>query len=751
MHALVVAAVLSVASAAAGVKIAAIDPLAAARAAFAAGRFDEAHTLATAAGVDAPGLAGAALEQLGDEKAACALYEKDRGSSRGPAATLRAGRCRAAAHDVPGALAAYSEVAASPLGKDPLVVDEIAAFIDAHDLPAAGIGGAVDLPVGLFDDARREALGRALFVLVARGDKAQSARALERLLVELPDTAAGKKATALPAAQHRPPEDLAAAVKRADALAARHASDDVIALLSPLVKQKDTSAPACEARLLMGKAYRKLRKYHAAKKELDDVAARCSDDVKERAAYLAARVAWVTHSASAPALLAAFVKSWPDDRLTDDVLMWTGDLAEDAGDHKAAEAAWSRIVKSFPGGDMVHEARFRIAWSRAAAGDVEGARAALDDAARLAPHGGQLLIADRALYWRARLGLAPRLDSLEVTGDDTKRDAALSALAALASSRPASWYGELARLLVKDVEAGVARGGAPKVASAKGAPSAPAATPTHVREAALSPGASLTASKALAADPRFVLARALVAGGYDAEALLVLGAIADVDIGAGPGSAAAARLVPEDRFVLALYLSEAGDPGAGHALLRDGGLALLPGSPSTETALAWSLDWPLAHAAAVDAAADAHKVPRPLLFGLAREESAFDADVVSWAGAVGLCQLMMPTAGDEAKSEKLPKPTVDDLKDPVLNARLAASHLARRLRMMKHPALAIAAYNAGPGAVRKWNPKGPLDAWVERIPVDETRNYVKKVTGSWVTYAILDGSVDDVSFPLVLR
>ena len=48
----------------------------------------------------------------------------------------------------------------------------------------------------------------------------------------------------------------------------------------------------------------------------------------------------------------------------------------------------------------------------------------------------------------------------------------------------------------------------------------------------------------------------------------------------------------------------------------------------------------------------------------------------------------------------------------------------------------------------QWKPRGPVDQWVEQIPVEETRNYVKKVTGSWVTYEMLDGSVDTVSFPL---
>ncbi|MBM4282472.1 MAG: lytic transglycosylase domain-containing protein, partial [Deltaproteobacteria bacterium] len=159
---------------------------------------------------------------------------------------------------------------------------------------------------------------------------------------------------------------------------------------------------------------------------------------------------------------------------------------------------------------------------------------------------------------------------------------------------------------------------------------------------------------------------------------------------------------------------------------------------------AWSLAWPRAHRAALEQGAAVGRVPTPLLFGLAREESAFDARVVSWAGAVGLCQLMPTTALDEARALKLPPPSTTDLLEPSLNARLGGAHLGRRLHGMRHPLLAIAAYNAGPGAVAKWMPpegqRLPIDLFVEQIPVEETRNYVKKVTGSWVTYSVLDGA-----------
>ena len=676
------------------------DPLAAARAALDAGRFGDARALLDQTGVDAPGLRGAALAGLGDVAAACALYQADRASPRGPAASLRSARCLEAT-DPGRTLAAWLEVGAGPLGADARVVDALAAFLERRALPLPEGLRVFDVEVGLFDDEEREALGRALLVVATRDTPARAARALERLLVELSDTAAAAAAARLPAAAARPREDLAAAVRRAD----------------------------CEARLLLGKAWRKLRKYRAAQQQLDAVVARCHDDTKKRAAYLAARVAAVSNNTRAPALLREFARAWPDDALTDDVLLWLGERLAHQGDDVGAEAVLGDLLARFPAGDMAHEARFSLAMVRARRGDVEAARALLDEAARTAQRASQRAapyLVDRALYWSARLQLAPRLDRLDATADAKSRDVALSALTALAHSRPASFYGHLARLLVTNV---VNRAKLP-------APGWPAAR--NLRAAAAT--GTVTPSAPFAASPAFQLSRALVEGGYDEEALIALD---QLDL---------AKATPEDRFVAALLVARVGAPGQGHALLRDGGLALLPGLPGRDNALAWSLDWPRAYATAIEPAADEHALPRTLLFGLAREESAFDADVISWAGAVGLCQLMPPTAKDEARDLKLPAPTVAALTGATLNARLGAAHLSRRMKGLRHPLLAIAAYNAGPGAVLQWLPprgvRMPLDFFVEQIPVEETRNYVKKVTGSWVTYAALDADVEEVRFAL---
>ena len=68
--------------------------------------------------------------------------------------------------------------------------------------------------------------------------------------------------------------------------------------------------------------------------------------------------------------------------------------------------------------------------------------------------------------------------------------------------------------------------------------------------------------------------------------------------------------------------------------------------------------------------------------------------------------------------------------------------------------LALAAYNAGPGNVRKWRKRlhdyKAMDAFVEAIPVNQTRNYVRKVVGSWITYAYLTGETVQTDFSMQL-
>jgi soluble lytic murein transglycosylase len=125
-----------------------------------------------------------------------------------------------------------------------------------------------------------------------------------------------------------------------------------------------------------------------------------------------------------------------------------------------------------------------------------------------------------------------------------------------------------------------------------------------------------------------------------------------------------------------------------------------------------------------------------LLFAITRQESAFERDAVSRAGARGLMQLMPATASFIANKMQLPFSADRLTDDGIYNVLLGRAYLETLIDDFGGSyALAIAAYNAGPRRVRQWlrdygDPRsGDIDMvdWIEMIPINETRNYVQRV------------------------
>ena len=129
-------------------------------------------------------------------------------------------------------------------------------------------------------------------------------------------------------------------------------------------------------------------------------------------------------------------------------------------------------------------------------------------------------------------------------------------------------------------------------------------------------------------------------------------------------------------------------------------------------------------------------VDRALVYAVVRQESAFNHMAVSNAGARGLMQLMPSTARATARNASIPFSVQRLTTDPLYNATLGAHHLGELLGGLNRSyVLTFVGYNAGPGRALQWvrdygDPRGgevdPVD-WIERIPFDETRDYVQKV------------------------
>ena len=187
---------------------------------------------------------------------------------------------------------------------------------------------------------------------------------------------------------------------------------------------------------------------------------------------------------------------------------------------------------------------------------------------------------------------------------------------------------------------------------------------------------------------------------------------------------------PGGRAIVARLALGLGLPDAAVAAARRAGRdgVMLPG-----------LGWP-------EAADPPAVVERAVALGLIRQESSFDVQAGSPAGAQGLMQLMPGTASDVAR--KLGA-AAGPLTDPVINLRLGTAYLAGLLeRFGGALPPALAGYNAGPGRAREWimafgdpatGAVDPID-WVELIPLNETRDYVQRVVENVMIYRVRAGT-----------
>jgi soluble lytic murein transglycosylase len=142
------------------------------------------------------------------------------------------------------------------------------------------------------------------------------------------------------------------------------------------------------------------------------------------------------------------------------------------------------------------------------------------------------------------------------------------------------------------------------------------------------------------------------------------------------------------------------------------------------------LRFPLLHKQQVERMAARRNLDTAWVFAVMRQESAFNPEARSPAGARGLMQLMPRTARHVAKKIKARAPRSSDLYKPELNILLGTSYLREMLdELDQNMVLAIAAYNAGPHRVRGWLPDKPIpaDLWVETVPFNETRTYLRRV------------------------
>jgi soluble lytic murein transglycosylase len=151
----------------------------------------------------------------------------------------------------------------------------------------------------------------------------------------------------------------------------------------------------------------------------------------------------------------------------------------------------------------------------------------------------------------------------------------------------------------------------------------------------------------------------------------------------------------------------------------------------------WQARYPFPYLKEIEKWSEKRQLNPLLVTALMRQESQFEPKIRSTAGAVGLMQVMPDTAKWIAPQIKLDSKKIN-LENPNDNIMLGTWYLDHTHEQYGNSSLlAIASYNAGPGNVSKWLqtlPKEDPDEFVESIPFDETKNYVRQVMGNYWNY-----------------
>jgi soluble lytic murein transglycosylase len=472
---------------------------------------------------------------------------------------------------------------------------------------------------------------------------------------------------------------------------------------------------ACRVRLDQGRALRKEREYGRARIALAQVVLRCAEsDTRSRALYVLAQLETITGKDTAGPLWEALARKYPQSNLADDAVFNQALAARRAGDVEKERALLRDLVDHFLGSDLRNDALFRLFWSHWSEGRPRDGLPWLDQLAASPDSDGYE--EERARYWRARSLLEPQYGETELARA-AAREAARADLVWLVEGRPLTYYGLLARGRLAELD-----------------PAAAHAIEQAQDRLLQTPAPPKLQAGALGRDPHLHAAIELLRLGLKTEAAREISAI-DRSPARSAGEAGHEPLT----LVAELY-SRAGDLRSAHAIVRTELRSLLRRPASALALRAAALAYPLAFREQIARVSEGAAVPPDLLQALMREESALDPRALSPTGALGLTQVMPATARMLARKLKLQGYQTAKLLEPELNIRIGGAYLGELYARFQHPALALASYNAGPGAVSGWlKVRGslPLDAFVEEIPLDETRGYVKRCLRSFAAYQFL--------------
>ncbi len=479
-----------------------------------------------------------------------------------------------------------------------------------------------------------------------------------------------------------------------------------------------TAAMQCEASYYRANSvYKQRNRTKAAPLFLDALAA-CkavdNADLTVKAAYQAGRsFATLGQREKAISYYAQIEASHPEHSYADDARLLQSEEYRELGNHAKEGALLASLPKLYPDGDMAPEALWRLAWRAYKAKDYRKAIHWLDLQVKRTGIDDRFWAEGQALYWQAR--------AYGKLGDKAQ---SLSHYRKVIADYPLSYYALLALNRLRE--------------------SSPDAFEKIVSEIHQAPAAGQ-------GDGHFQF---LPREEYKSPAFARV--IEFLKLGLPqPATAELSRLgfsPPKGReritdadaidktWAMAYLQHSIGNYGRALWSTRWHILDYRRHWPTAGWKARWDIAYPPGYWQLINKHAKAAGIPTELAISFVREESSFDPTVESFANAIGLSQLIMPTAKRFAKGTGI---TVNrkSLRDPDKNLQIGTRFMAFLMNKWgQQISLIPPSYNAGEGAVAKWmrlRGDWDRDEWSEKIPYDETRRYSKRVLASFFSYRYL--------------
>ena len=550
----------------------------------------------------------------------------------------------------------------------------------------------------------------------AVGDKAGADAARRELATRMPRSIEGRAARkALGKAHGLSPEQL---LKIAMSWYRAQSHKNAVKAFELLLKESEPgSYHQCEARVKLARTYEKMKKRSLAWRHFAK-ALGCTGEPLADATFAGGRNrARAEEHDSAIRLLTRHINAFPARSTVDDARVMIAQSQRALGDDKGADMTLLETLEKHPDGDLIDEASWSLLWPLIQARKWRAAVAMADTILSHVPRERSYRAEGRTQYWRAR--------ALQRVRDHS---AAKEGFRDVLREYPLSWYALLAYQRLDaygDTQASEVLQG---LVSGADVPDSPLASIPdavwsngHFRRGAELARMGLTTS----ARRELQMVRIEPEGGDAIDPrILTWTKVALYEMA--------------EAHDLATHLARAEEPVFGAHW------------PKGEHRRLWELAHQRGYADLVESWAATRGIDPAWVYAIIREESGFNPDIESWANAIGLMQIIMPTAKGLAKGTRI-TPTPARLREPAVAIELGTKYLKALLE--RHPVLPLASagYNAGGGAVSKWRKQRgrlPLDEFVETIPYKEARGYAKRVTRSVARYRLLHGDGEMLALPM---